>query len=455
MSDSRRERQDVPARRWIRRGCAVVLLASLMAILCWPTVVGRALSVSVASDSAVSGEQKSDGPNDPSTTTIRGNSPELATNPRAAAVPFDPVAAYAANSLSEMTLEEKIRSLLVLHSPGTDIAGLQAFMGAYNPGGFILMGNNIPAEPGELAALTAALSRDPELPAIVAIDEEGGDVTRLPYDSFAGANTLRVEDPSLTLSAFRGRAELLKSVGVNVNFGIVADVTDNPQSFIFSRTLGDAPDAAASRVAAAVEGEKSIVASTLKHFPGHGSTTGDSHVSIPATGMTEQEWRSSDAVPFAAGIDGGTPLVMFGHLAYTSVDAAPASLSPAWHSILRDELGFSGLPITDDMTMLQRSGLAQYSDPVQNAISAVVAGNDLLLYVLAADPSIDGVDPNAIVAGLLAAVSSGQSSSSQIDASALHVLTLRRSYAADALTWHPPCSAPCRALVDAVDVNAR
>jgi beta-N-acetylhexosaminidase len=327
---------------------------------------------------------------------------------------------------------------------------LQSFMVSHQAGGFILMGNNIPESPEELAFLTGSLSLDHELPALVAIDEEGGFVTRLPYDGFAGANSLRNQEPAATLEAFSGRAALLRSVGVNVNFGIDADVTADPQSFIFDRTFGDTPDQSALRVAAAVDGETPIVASTLKHFPGHGSTTGDSHISIPATAMSEEQWRATDAVPFAAGIDAGAPLVMFGHLAFTAVDSAPASLSVAWHQILRDDLGFTGIAITDDMSMLQGSGLPEYSDPVENAIAALAAGNDLLLYVLAADPSIDGIDPEAIVAGLRGAIESGRISESQVNRSALRVLTLRRSFAASAATWLPPCPAPCRALVDAL-----
>lgn len=364
--------------------------------------------------------------------------------------PFDPVDYYANNFLGEMSLEQKIRSLLVLHRPGIDVATLQTLMATSGAGGFILMGNNIPPTPEELLALTSALSLDSELPALVAIDEEGGFVTRLPYDGFAGANTLRNEDPSATLAAFSGRAELLNSVGVNVNFGIDADVTADPFSFIFDRTFGDTPDQAALRVAAAVDGETPLVASTVKHFPGHGSTVGDSHVSIPATDMSFEQWRATDAVPFAAGVDAGAPLVMFGHLAFTAVDAAPASLSVAWHNVLREELGFTGIAITDDMTMLQGSGLPEYSDPVENAIAALAAGNDLLLYVLAADSSLDGIDPEAIVAGLVGAVTSGRIAESQVDESALRVLQLRRSFAPEALSWHPPCPAPCRALVDAL-----
>jgi len=406
-------------------------LGGLIAVLCWPTYFVAGGSIPAAGDNS------------------REKLVVHAEDTPHASV-FDPVLAYVATRLPEMSLEEKIRSLLMLHYPGTDAAALQGFMASTSAGGFILMGNNVPETPEALAALTTALTLDPELPALVGIDEEGGYVTRLPYDSFAGANTLRTQDPAATLEAFTGRAALLASVGVNVNFGIDADVTSDPQSFIFDRTFGDTPASAGERVALAVAGEKSVVASTLKHFPGHGSTTGDSHVSIPATGMAESQWSASDAVPFTAGIDAGASLVMFGHLAYTAVDAAPASLSPAWHSILREKLGFTGITITDDMTMLQGAGLPEFSDPVENAVRALEAGNDILLYVLAADPSIDGVDPTAIVAGLVAAVDSGRIAPAQVDASALRVLALRRSFAADALTWTPPCPAPCRAFVDVV-----
>lgn len=386
-------------------------------------------------------------------TTFSGDGSSLLREAAVIPVPFEPVSEYARLSLIKMTLEDRIRSLLILHRPGTDIATQHAFMAQHRPGGFILMGNNIPSSPEELAQLTRSLSLDPELPALVAIDEEGGYVTRLPYDAYAGANTLRDEAPSATLDAFTGRAALLKSVGVNLNFGIVADVTANPDSFIYSRTFGDTPDQAAVRVAGAVDGENSLVASTVKHFPGHGSTVGDSHVSVPSTGKTLEEWFSDDAVPFSAAIDKEVQLVMFGHLAYTAVDSAPASLSHAWHEVLRRDLGFSGITITDDMTMLQGSGLAEFADPVENAIRALAAGNDLLLYVLAEDPSLDGVDPEAIVAGLVAAVHTGRIDESHVSDSALRVLTLRRYFAPDAQTWHPPCPAPCMALVKPLPKN--
>ena len=114
------------------------------------------------------------------------------------------------------------------------------------------------------------------------------------------------------------------------------------------------------------------------------------------------------AVPFAAGIDAGAELVMTGHLAYPAVDAAPASLSPEWHRILRDELGFDGVVVTDDMLMLQHNGLPEFADPGENAVRAIAAGADLLLYVLPADPSEFGISVDGLVASIVAAVQSGR-----------------------------------------------
>src|SRR5690606_27917271 len=159
----------------------------------------------------------------------------------------------------------------------TDGARLRQLMTDAALGGFILMGPNVPGTPAALASLTAALTLDEALPPLIAIDEEGGYVKRLPWDSFPGANTLRFGSASHVQAAFAGRAGLLRDAGVNVNFGVVADVTGDRRSFIYGRSLGDSGPSAAPRVAAAVEGERGVVSSTLKHFPGHGAAPGDSH----------------------------------------------------------------------------------------------------------------------------------------------------------------------------------
>lgn len=349
-----------------------------------------------------------------------------------------PVDFYVTETFSAMSLEDKIRSLLILNYPGTDIATLQDYLARYRPGGFILMGSNIPSTPEELSTLTQAINGSEELPLFIGIDEEGGEVTRLPYDDFEGADSLRNEPVSATDVAFEGRASLLEQVGTNLNFGIVADISADPESFIYGRSFGGDGASAGERVSAAVLAEDSRVLSTLKHFPGHGSAPGDSHVGVPTSSLTYEQWLSSDALPFIAGMSAGAEMVMFGHLAFPSIDVLPSSLSPTWHSILRQQHGFTGIIITDDMTMLEHSSLPEYSDPVNNAVQAFAAGNDILLYVPSAS-----FDPEAVVAGVASAVRSGRIPASQIDESVMRVLTQRRLLYPEAASWIPPCDERC------------
>ncbi|PPF65322.1 glycosyl hydrolase family 3 [Clavibacter michiganensis] len=329
-------------------------------------------------------------------------------------------AQYASVRADTMTLEQKVASMFIVRAPGVDGAAWQAAVSSRGLGGLILMGENIPATPEELAALTGGVASEDGLAPLIAVDEEGGDVTRLPYDGFAGADTLAAEPDSATLDAFTGRAALLHDAGISVNFGVVADVTADPTSFIFSRALGPDAASASPKVAAAVAGEKGRVFSTLKHFPGHGESTGDSHTSVPQIDVDLSGWRVRDAPPFEAGIDGGAELVMFGHLAYTPVDPQPASLSSTWHSVLRDELGFTGVTVTDDMGMLEATGLPEYANPGENAIRAVAAGNDLLLYVTPGD--ID-----ATISSVVGAVEAGRIDPAVIDDAVKRDLELRRT----------------------------
>lgn len=343
-----------------------------------------------------------------------------------APVALDVREVYLDQRIAAMTLEQKVAALVMVHVPGTDPGRIRALIDAHGFGGVILMGDNVGGPAATVSALTGALSSEPGLPVLTAIDQEGGDVRRLRDDVAASARTLRGAPPEAAEQAFRERSALVAQAGVLINFGIVADVTPDRSSFIRSRTLGETPVAAAERVAAAVRGESGNALSTLKHFPGHGASPDDSHVRIPQSGISIDEWRSTHAVPFQAGIDAGAPLVMMGHLGFSQISDLPASLSPVWIDVLRSELGFDGVIVTDDLLMLQRSGIPAYADPVQNAIQALAAGNDLLLYVLPADPSTVGIDPGGLVAQLAAAVADGRIDETAVDASLRRVLGLRR-----------------------------
>lgn len=365
--------------------------------------------------------------------------PETPPKPWAAepAAAVDPMRLYVAARLESMTLEQKIAGMLLVHVGGTEAAPIRAVIDATGVAGVIYMGDNV-ASVGQLASTTAALSADPGLPVLTAIDQEGGVVRRLP-DSGPGASALRTQDPAATQAAFHERAGLVAAAGVAINFGIVADVTADRRSFIYSRTLGDDAGSASPRVAAAVAGEQGIVFSTLKHFPGHGSVAGDSHSSIPTTGMSLDEWRATEAPPFAAGIDAGAEFVMLGHLRYAAIDETPASMSATWVGILRDELGFDGIIVTDDMNMLEDSGDPAFADAGVNAVAAVAAGVTLLLYV-------QGVDVGAVVAAVAAAVRDGRIPMATIDDAVTRLLELRRGMSGRSGPYLH-CGAECRALV--------
>ncbi|MFU8946938.1 glycoside hydrolase family 3 N-terminal domain-containing protein [Mycetocola zhadangensis] len=329
--------------------------------------------------------------------------------------------------LSAMTLEQKIASLLMLHVPGTDPGRIHDFTAEHQPGGLILMPDNIPPSTEALASLTAAAHTDAEFPVLVAIDQEGGFVRRIVSDDHPSSVTLKHRPASETHSAFSSRAAMLAAAGVTVNFGIVGDVTNDPTSFIYDRALGVTYAESAERVSAAIAGERGAVRSTVKHFPGHGRTPGDSHTSIPETDSDADTWWRTDAVPFAAAITAGVDLVMVGHLRYTAVDDTPATLSTAWNRILRTRLGFHGVIITDDMFMVRDSGLPEYQDASENAIRALVAGNTMLLYVLRGDRTVDGTDTGTLIAGIAAAVHDGRIPIDVIDDAALRILRLRAS----------------------------
>lgn len=356
--------------------------------------------------------------------------------PRAERPAEDPASQYAQDRLATMTLGQKVLSMLMVHVPGTHPRSTapSTYDGV---GGYILMGDNIPSSLAQLRAETAALSDEAGLPVLVATDQEGGIVRRVPTDNASSAYQLRSQAPQASFDAFAQRGALLESVGVSVNFGIVADVASDSSSFIFERSFGSTGADAAARVAEAVAGESQVL-STLKHFPGHGAAPGDSHSSIPTTSMTLKDWSTTHALPFEAGIDAGAPIVMFGHLAFTAVDPEPATFSTRWHEILRDDLGFDGVSITDDMGMLEQSGLPQYSSQVANAVRAIEAGNTMLLYVGA-------VDAPGIVSAVAQAVDDGKLDESAINDAALKLLTLRRTLSGETGRF-VHCSEQCTAI---------
>ena len=257
------------------------------------------------------------------------------------------------------------------------------------------------------------------VPLLIGADQEFGAVTRLRegVTQLPSAMTFgAAADPALTEAAWRGAGTELAAVGVNVDFAPVADVLGPAGSAVIgSRSFGADPKVASGQVAAAVRGLQGAgVAATLKHFPGHGHTTADSHSTLPVLAQSRQALDAADLPPFRAGIGAGAWLVMSGHLDVRSVEpGVPATFSRAvLTDVLRRQLGFGGVTVTDALTMEP----ALRWPPGEAAVRALLAGNDLLLMP---------PDLAAAQAGLLGALRSGRLPRAHLVAAVTRILTVK------------------------------
>ncbi|WP_031083080.1 glycoside hydrolase family 3 protein [Streptomyces sp. NRRL WC-3549] len=244
-----------------------------------------------------------------------------------------------------------------------------------------LFGRNIHS-PEQLAALTARLRAERD-DVLVAIDEEGGDVTRLEVrdgSSFPGNLALgSVDDVELTRGVARELGRRLAECGVNLNWAPSADVNSNPGNPVIGvRSFGAGPDLVARHTAAYVEGlQASGVAACTKHFPGHGDTAVDSHLALPSIEVDLETLHARELVPFRAAIAAGSKSVMSAHILLPALDTArPATLSPQiLTGLLRQELGYEGLIVTDGMEM---DAIAGTYGIERGSVLAIAAGADAI-----------------------------------------------------------------------------
>lgn len=319
--------------------------------------------------------------------------------------------------LARLSLAEKVAQLFMV-----DVLDLSltpddaAWLTRDRPGGVILLGNNI-GTPEEVAALVAAIhATNPDLPPLVAVDQEGGPVSRLAGDPAPGAVALG-QLPDDEVAAFaRARADYVASFGFDVNFAPVADVAYRADSIMAERAFGADPVQVAAKVAAVVAGgAESGVLHAAKHFPGHGRSPLDSHELLPEIDLSPAAWSATDALPFQAAIEAGVPIVMLGHLRYSQWDDLPTSLSGVTVEMLRGRLGFDGVIVTDDLAM---AAVAD-RDPFAIVDWAIAAGVDWLLFGSHAVPVSD------LIAYLQDQVASGTVAETRIDESVRRLLRLR------------------------------
>lgn len=346
--------------------------------------------------------------------------------------------------LAAMSVEEKVGQLFMVHAYGPAVTALDAgtaqhnrelhgvddwrgLLERYPVGGVIYftVNNNI-EHPAQVAALSnglqqLALARRVPVPLLIAVDQEGGIVQRIgePATEFPGSMALAATgDVGLAREAARVTGTELRAMGINVNFAPVADVNVNPDNPVIGvRSFGDRADVVAQYVAAQVAGYRAAgVAAAAKHFPGHGDTDVDSHTGLPRIPHTRTEVAAIDLPPFEAAIGAGVDMIMTAHIVVPSLDASerPATMSrPVLTGLLREELGFEGVIVTDALTM---DAAEEAFGPGRAAVEALLAGADLLLMPADLDEAFRAV---------LEAVERGELTTERLDASVLRILELK------------------------------
>ena len=263
--------------------------------------------------------------------------------------------------MSPQPLRRRIGQLLIGSFQGSDIpVELRALAREFDLGGVTLFGRlgNIES-PGQVAELAFDLrSLGRELPGWVGIDQEGGRVARLrsPFTEWPPMAVLgRSEDPALARKFATALGTELSAVGISLDYAPVLDILTNPKNpVIGDRALGERPETVARLGRVIIEElQRAGVAACGKHFPGHGDTATDSHVELPIVEHPPDRLRAVEFVPFKAAIEAGVAFIMTAHVLVTSIDdERPATLSSRIvNDILRDELGFTGVIVSDDLEM--------------------------------------------------------------------------------------------------------
>lgn len=305
---------------------------------------------------------------------------DVPTVPETASVvpaPVDPVR----QMISDMSLEQRVGQLFLARcNPDTAAADILK----YHLGGLVLFGSDFENQkPDSMRQTIADYQAAAEKPLLIAVDEEGGDVTRISqFPAFRNRRFFslrkRYDQGGLegVLAEEEEKCRLLLDLGINVNLGPVCDVTTEPGAFMYSRSLGQDAQTTAEVTASTVNLMNAFsIGSVLKHFPGYGNNA-DTHTGIAVDTRALSELEERDLVPFTAGIQAGCGAVMVGHIVSEALDSElPASLSPDVHRYLREELGFSGVIMTDDLVM---QAITDQYGAGEAAVMAVLAGNDLL-----------------------------------------------------------------------------
>lgn len=318
--------------------------------------------------------------------------------------------------LADLSLEEKVGQMFFVRCIKDQAL---ADIKTYHLGGYILFGDDFKNQTKkEINAGIASYQNKSDIPMLVGVDEEGGTVNRVSRNKafravpFKSPQDLYEEGGfDLIRSDTKEKSELLLSLGINVNLAPVCDVSISPEDFIYKRAFGQDAEQTAGYVKIVVtEMKKAGIGSTLKHFPGYGNNV-DTHTGIAIDERSLKSFEENDFLPFQAGINAGAGSILVSHNIVKSMDENyPASLSKKVHDILRKNLGFNGVVMTDDLSM---DAIKNYTNDEEAAVLAISAGNDLVV----------ATDYNVQIPAVLKALKEGTLTENRIDESVLRILT--------------------------------
>lgn len=283
--------------------------------------------------------------------------------------------------MKEMTLEEKVGQLFMARVPEQNqTADIQT----YHLGGYLLFDRDMEGKgQSEIKQAITSYQETSKIPMFIGSDEEGGTVSRLSRNQIVSP-AFESPQTSYQKNGWDGvtqeidrKAQVFGELGIQLGMFPDADVSTDPQSFIYDRTIGmDAAGTSYYVKLTVEEMKKQKLGSTLKHFPGYGNNR-DSHVEIVTDNRSIDELRKNDFLPFEAGIKAGADSIMVSHNIVQAIDGErPASISKPVHDVIRNELGFTGVIMTDDMDM---AGLANFTSQEEAGLQALQAGNDMIL----------------------------------------------------------------------------
>ena len=307
------------------------------------------------------------------------------------------------------------------------------FLDSYQIGGVLLFSRNY-ENPAQLKALTESIQElNRENPFLIAVDQEGGRVARF-RSSFVQfppmGHLAQVHPPETFFSVGEIMAKELLAAGINLNFAPVCDIVTNEHNEVIGdRAFGNNKKVVSECSVNIIKGFQSQgLLCCAKHFPGHGNTKEDSHHQLPFVKRSLEELENSEFIPFTQAIKANVPFIMTAHLLVKALDPSlPASLSPKTYGLLRKELSFRGLVITDDMQM---GGVTSGFSLEDASCKALDAGADIIEY------RDDSHAQRAFMA-LLEAVQSGKLDEEMVDAKVARVKAFKKEHLIPWALWHP------------------